>query len=437
MFERLRWRLTLVNAGVMVIVLGLLALLTFLFMDRLLLAQETTALQAQATNDEHELSERGGDQFALTHSSYESGSFVLVWSQVTQPDLNPAHISPSGLRPSAAAATSGRSSVTTIDVNGQPLLVDSRPVLRRDGTITVLQVGRSLQPMRRLEQEAALILLAAIALGVLLSLLAGGFLAGRATRPIRAAFERQREFTADASHELRTPLAVIDAGIQVLHRHPEQRIGENQDVVESTAEEIRRMQRLLDALLTLARADSGELDLNLEKTDVDAVAERVVIQMRPLAAHRKSRLELTRRQAGSAWLDPDRIAQLMMILIDNAISHTPETTEIEVRCMRLGTGEVVIEVADHGLGVVPDQRNRVFERFHRLEQARTTAGAGLGLPIADWLVRAHGGSIRLLDNEPGLRVRVNLPAASTRDAGSQSGVLGWWNLRRIRTSGRF
>jgi two-component system sensor histidine kinase CiaH len=434
MFQRLHWRLTLLNAGVMLVVLGLLALPVFLFMDRLLLAQETSALQAQASSDEHELSERGGDQAGLAHGSYESGSFVLVWNDLDQPPVDPAQIPSSQLRPAAAAALSGHPSVSTVEVSGQPLLVDSRPVLRRDGATSALQVGVSLRPIKRLEQEVILILLAAVVLGVLLSLLAGWFLADRATRPIRDAFQRQREFSADASHELRTPLAVIDAGMQVLQRHPEQRIGENQEVVDSAAQEIGRMRRLLDALLTLARADSGELDLHLVETDVDGLVDRVVSQMRPLAAAHSSPLELRRGEAGTTWLDPDGVTQLIMILVGNAISHSPEGTEITVSSLRQGAGEILIEVADHGPGIPPEQRNRVFERFHRLEHTRTTAGAGLGLPIAAWLVRAHRGTIRLLDNHPGLLVRVSLPAGASRVADSEAAARAWWDPRRLRAA---
>jgi signal transduction histidine kinase len=408
----------------------------FLFMDRLLLAQETSALQAEASSDQHELSERG-DQYGLAENSYESGSFALVWNDVHRAAVNSAQIPSSQLQPAAAAAMSGQPSVTTVNIAGQPLLVDSRRVVRRDGATVVLQVGLSLRPMKRLEQEVVFILLAAVALGVLLSLVAGWFLADRATRPVRVAFERQREFTADASHELRTPLTVIDAGIQVLRRHPEQRIADNQEAVESTAEEIGRMHRLLDGLLTLARADFGKLDLDLAETDVDALVERAVTQMRPLADERGSRLELGAQRAGYAWVDSDRTAQLIMILIDNAVSHTPEATDIEVSCSRHGTSEVVIEVADHGPGIPAGQRGRVFERFHRLDRTRTTKGAGLGLPIAAWLVQAHGGDIRLVDNHPGLRVWVSLPAASPRGAGSRNSPGGRWDLRRFRAALRF
>ena len=102
-----------------------------------------------------------------------------------------------------------------------------------------------------------------------------------------------------------------------------------------------------------------------------------------------------------------------MILVDNALNHGPSGGTVEVSCSRLERS-LLLEVSDHGPGIPADERERVFERFHRLGSGRSGSGAGLGLSIAKWIVTAHGGSISLQDNQPGLRVTVTLPLTHGR-----------------------
>jgi signal transduction histidine kinase len=215
-------------------------------------------------------------------------------------------------------------------------------------------------------------------------------------RPIRRTLDSQRRFVSDASHELRTPLAVLRANNELLQRHPEQVISANMEQVEAVALEAEHMSRLVDDLLTLARADEGRLLGRRELVDASEIAAEVVRDIQPLAARKSIELTL---DASPALIegDPQRLRQLVLILLDNAVKYTPESGSVRVACHRTGRS-VTVSVTDTGVGIPPADRERVFERFSRLESSRTrteAGGTGLGLAIAREIATAHAGHIAL------------------------------------------
>jgi len=414
-FERLRRRLTLINAGALVVVVAMLAVGAFLVTNKLLLDQEQGPLRAVATQAAQEYAERGPVSFQFEHGGYQlSGDFYVLWDPRGSLLFNPGSLASAALRPTAMqVAKSGTPDFAEIDLPSGDLLVYSLPVTYQDQArgsrgAAVLQVGRSLASVTR--SESALIpVLGGVALaGLVLSLVAGWVLAGRALVPIENAFDRQRQFVANASHELRTPLSVIDAAVQLLRRHPQATIAENDDVFESAAQELARMRRLVEDLVTLARSDSGRLDLQVTEVDCEALVQRLIADLEPLAREHGSNLLAGTIARGRLLADPDRLRQLLLILIDNALTHTPAHTTVRIGAERHGR-DLLITVSDDGPGIAPQERERALERFHRLGAGRTSSGSGLGLAIAQGLAEAHGGRIKLLDNRPGLRVDVTLP----------------------------
>jgi len=202
---------------------------------------------------------------------------------------------------------------------------------------------------------------------------------------LQDAYESQRRFVADASHELRTPLTTIqgNAGLLASRTVSDQtRQAAAADVVAET----NRMARLVDRLLTLARADSG-LGLELRPIDLKAVTEEVCRQA--AQAHTSHDLRV---EADEAWIDgdEDELRQLLWILLDNGFRYARKN--VQVRAFVEGDWARLL-VTDDGPGVVPEQRERIFERFYRADGARTGAHAGLGLSIARWIVAQHGGRI--------------------------------------------
>jgi two-component system, OmpR family, sensor kinase len=207
---------------------------------------------------------------------------------------------------------------------------------------------------------------------------------------IETGVAEQRRFVADASHELRTPLAAMRAELEVSLR-ADDLDPQATAVLRSTVEEVERLSSIVDALLLLARADEGALPVHTTPTDLGDVAAAAAERLRPLAAARGVAVEVERGPA-PARVDPDRLGQAVGNLIDNAIAFSPVGGTVTVTARAEGD-EAVVAVRDRGPGVAPADRERVFDRFQRLDasRARQTGGTGLGLAIVREIVRAHGG----------------------------------------------
>jgi two-component system sensor histidine kinase CiaH len=239
---------------------------------------------------------------------------------------------------------------------------------------------------------------------------------GDALVPIRRSFAAQRRFVADASHELKTPPAIIRATAEVLDR--EGLVTEDgRPLVADIVTETDRMSRLVGDLLQLASADATGLPIDRRPIDLAAIATDTVRQAQPLAAEHRVRLEAAGpdgdRPASVVSGDRDRLTQLVLILVDNALDHAPAETTVRV-AVRPGGRRVELTVSDQGPGVPAAERDRVFEPFTRLPgvQRDRAAGTGLGLAIARRIVVAHEGTI-VVDDAPGggARFVVSLPRA--------------------------
>ncbi|MCL4422964.1 MAG: HAMP domain-containing histidine kinase [Actinobacteria bacterium] len=222
--------------------------------------------------------------------------------------------------------------------------------------------------------------------------------------------ERQKRLVGDASHELRTPLASIRANLEFVIAHPDdpgtaQACGEAHN-------EATRMQRIVDDLLVLARADSGTLALRPGEVDVDEI---VIDEARRLRAHGRVNVDTTGLGAGRVTGDRDLIRRAVRNLADNAERFAYSTVWLGVRCTQAW---VAVTVADDGPGIPESDRSRVLERFARLDEHRSGSGAGLGLAIAREIVQAHGGSLEVDSRSGGgAKLVIRLPY-SEQDPGS-------------------
>jgi signal transduction histidine kinase len=255
--------------------------------------------------------------------------------------------------------------------------------------------------------------------GLLVSLAAAWFLSGRALIPIQQAFQRQQEFVADASHELRTPLTVLRSATDLMNAHRDEPLERNGELFDDVRAEIARMERLAQDLLTLARSDASGVELMTAPVEMADVAAEVVRRTTPLAQAEGLRLILDAdSHPATVDADPDRLQQVLLILIDNAIKHTPRGGKVDVRVRRHGQ-VAQVEVADTGTGIAPEHLPRIFDRFYRADKARARAqgGTGLGLAIAKMLVEAHGGELQLTSTVGvGTQVVVSLPLIAQRPA---------------------
>ena len=236
-----------------------------------------------------------------------------------------------------------------------------------------------------------------------------------------AAERRLRDFLSDAAHELRTPLAGLQAaGEHLLRANPPRE--EREQTLVTLLRESRRAGRLVDDMLLMARIDSG-LPLEHRAVDLTAVAEAVVEARRLRAS--STRLEVRSAASGAVLVhaDPDRVAQVVGNLVDNAVRaagphgqvrlEVGPSPDLDLTGLDLAGGLAVLDVVDDGPGIAPADRERVFERLVRLDDGRSRqdSGAGLGLPIARGIARAHGGDLVVVDNgsRGGTRFRLTLP----------------------------
>ena len=333
---------------------------------------------------------------------------------------NPSRKAHSGLPDTSAAAAasiSGRD-LRTVDAAGvQVRLLTVRVASAESGSPAGFVQGGFILDLHEAESRS---LVAAIALvggiGLLGAALVTLLVTGDALGPIRHTFDAQRRFVADASHELRTPTALIRANAEVLER--EGLVAEDgRPLVGDIVAEADRLARLVGDLLQLASTDATGLVLERRPIDLAPVAADTVRQVEALAAERGVTVSLEAAgEDGSKVVsgDRDRLVQLIVILLDNAFDHAPQGSTVGVAVRRAG-GRVELSVADHGPGIPPGERDRIFEPFTRLPGVRRdrAGGTGLGLAIARRIAAAHDGTIRV-DDVPGggARFVVALPAVA-------------------------
>jgi heavy metal sensor kinase len=227
---------------------------------------------------------------------------------------------------------------------------------------------------------------------------------------LEQAFEQLRRFTSDASHELRTPLAAIrsvgEVGLQKDGTRSEYR-----DIIGSMLEEVNRLTSLVDNLLTISRADAGSLQLELVQVPVMQLAREAAALFEVLVEEKALTLVLSGDESATVRGDRLFLRQALMNVLHNAVKYSPVGGEIRIRVQRIAD-EVAVEIEDHGPGVPPEDRTRVFDRFYRVDKARwrESGGAGLGLAITKWVVEAHRGEISLEGGAPhGCLFRLKLP----------------------------
>lgn len=243
----------------------------------------------------------------------------------------------------------------------------------------------------------------------------GYWLAGRNILPISRMYEKQKQFTADASHEMRTPLAVMKLAVQGLKEDDESRLSPfARESVEMLCSEADRLTRLTENLMTLARSDEGNLPQFTTLVDLTRLCHTVCAQLELLCRQKQIKLVQHIQDDLSLQADEMALSRLLIILLDNALKYSPEKTTITLRAVSVKE-HLVLEVRDEGCGVSDEDKKKIFDRFYRVDKARSRSqgGLGLGLSLAWAIVRQHRGSIKVLDNKPqGTIMYVQLPRAS-------------------------
>ncbi len=228
---------------------------------------------------------------------------------------------------------------------------------------------------------------------------------------LEGSFAQLRRFTADVSHELRTPLTALRSVGEVGLRGSRD-ASAYREVIGSMLEEVDRLTRLVDELLTLARADAGEAKLRLEPLDLATLAREVAGHLSVLAEEREQMLEVDAQATVPVRGDRTALRQALVNLVVNAIKYAPLRTRVRLAAGRRGAAAYA-QVADEGPGIATEHRDRIFERFYRVDKSRSRemGGTGLGLSLVKWAAEAHGGRVELeTEVGRGSTFRLVLPA---------------------------
>lgn len=349
---------------------------------------------------------------AAVESAGKSGTFFLVVDAAGSVISNPQGVPLADLPEQAAVAgaLSGADDWRTVTVAGEPIRLRTVRTVGLDGETTgALQSGFYLGAQR--EQQALIVRTIVIAslVGLLGAAVVTLFVTRRAMAPIRSAFDAERRFVASASHELKTPVAIVRASAEILQRE-NLVAADGAYLVEDVLAESDRLARLVNDLLALASAEAGQITIQPQVFDARKVVEEAVTRVAEMARARAVSVEAVQdlRDVGSPRdhellieADRERMLQLLLIFIDNAIDHSPMNGIVRVVCRPAGEGKnerVAIDVLDQGPGVPFAERDRIFEPFAKVGGRRRASGStGLGLAIARILAARQDAMLAVRD----------------------------------------
>ena len=399
MFDGIRLRLTMGYVGILALILLLFGAVTVVWFQKQVTEQQNKLLLQQAEN----MSRGNYSEADLKDILLDSDRALATLTSDGQPrtwtSAAPRLKIPS-TELALRAVAEGGTVLQAIETPEGDVWVAS--ALRQTEYRTdVVQVARAPRVVRE-TVNGLVYVLASIGLGALgLATVGGLFMSRRAMRPVRRSFERQRTFIADASHELKTPLTLIRADAEVLARGLDRQ--DDRELVEDILQETDRTSVILSDLLVLARLDAGKLEVASKPFDIAVILAEAADRFEARAAGEGIRIvpEVTGELPTRG--DPERTAQILAALLDNAVRFSPSEGIITVTGRRSGN-QIVATVEDAGPGIPDTHLPRIFDRFYRADEARTRGphggGTGLGLAIARDLARAQGGELTA-GNAPG------------------------------------
>ena len=409
--DSIRFRLTVGYVGIFGLLLLLLGVFAVFGFSRELILQQDELLTQEARNTTKNLLE-GNESEVLAAKSDEFG-WIALEPDGDVMDRNQTTTSlglPSEDLFRETLKEEETVAATVRGTNGSARVV-SMPMYESGEMVGVMQYARSLRKVQETVNELVLVLLP-LGIGALgLAAVGGLYMAGRAVKPVREAFDRQRAFIADASHELKTPLTLIRIDTEMLQSGLEN--PDDRELAGEVLAETDRMNAILSDLLMMARLDAGVLDVARKPFDLSNLLKEEAERFKVRATREGVRLEVRAPDKLPARGDPPRTGQILAALLDNALRFTPSGGSVEVTT-REQDGRVEVTVTDTGPGVSPEHLPRIFERFYRAEAARSRAdggGTGIGLAIARGLAHAQEGDLEAENARTGGAVfRLKLPA---------------------------
>lgn len=428
LFDRTRQRLTLQYSGMLIMFLSLFVIIVYAVLFVSIWSDQHARLNGLADSEIgilQQWADQDRDPYRRPPSNIENAFSIsadqsFYYLLVNNGNLNLAdEIQPELRDPVMAYIAEGRFAdqrIETISLqtyvkpsaDGQEgpkqaenatFVVTARELLWKGERIGSLYIGKEVTFQYDLFRWLLALLVGMALLFFVLALWLSHRMSRRAMIPIAGAYARQREFVADASHELRTPLSVLQTSIEAL------RLEESADrdsfatnVLGGMQAEVRSMTKLVGELLQLARSDSGDSVLTLAPFDPGETAAGAIAKLQPSAREKGIAIRLHAPAELTIRWDAEKLMQLLVLLLDNAVKYTPAQGSIDVTVadgMEKGTRFLTVAVKDSGIGIAAEALPRIFDRFYREDKSRTrqAGGHGLGLAIAKNIVDAGRGTI--------------------------------------------
>jgi len=360
---------------------------------------------------------------------------------------------PLSQRAYSAALKGGTSYETFLISDDHPIRVITMPVLKGAKLANLVQVGTSLQVVVDTLKNFQIILLTAVPVVLLLTALIGRFIARRALKPVakitqtakdigsganlsqripvsevkdeigqlaltfnsmmdrlESSFTQMRQFSSDASHELRTPLTVLK-GQSELALGKERKPEEYQEVISSNLEEVQYMSKVLEDLFLLSKSDENQIAIDCESVNLKSLIEEVCKHAEIIASEKNIKIVIAYLEGLQVYGDPVRLRQMVWNVVVNGIKYTQQGGEVKISVRGKGDGVLII-IQDNGIGISEEDLPLIFNRFYRVDKARSRqeGGTGLGLSICKFIVDAHKGSIDIESKlDEGTKFKITLP----------------------------
>ena len=387
----------------------------------------------------------------------EEGFFWRVLDTAGRPVFDPGYFIQAELDPTNLTPDQIRFDYTSL-ADDTPVRLYTAPFVIEQRGGGFIQIAESYQYIRDVQQQLIVLLAFSLPIILIVASAGGWFLASRALTPIdritrsaqqmsandlhqrlnlklpndevgrlaetfdqmlarlENAFERQKRFIADASHEMRTPLTILKGDVEVALNRP-RRVEEYQETLQMVNQTADRLSGLVEELFLLARADNNQYPLQVNQIDLSLLLMEEVAHLQPRAIRNNIALDLDVPDTLPLTADPEKVARLFINLIDNAIKHSTPGAAVTIAA-RSENGFAQVDISDTGPGIPAEHLPHLFERFYRVDRARSRqgstvnggSGAGLGLSIAQWLAQLHGGAIEVTSRlDQGTTFAVRLP----------------------------
>ncbi|WP_350300774.1 sensor histidine kinase [Peribacillus frigoritolerans] len=395
MFQKTRLQLTLLNSIVFIVLIAILSRTIYFYTENQIYKDVNDSLikDYRDFNNGGMPGGRPQGEFLLG-----PGPSVIVWGPddtIIEPRLSVDHffkVNEQQFFPK------NFDEIEEISVNGYTYRALSTKVDTGYGEMAV-QFIKNVDTEKEMLDRLLLILFVGGGIGSLVAVGAGYLLAGRALIPVKKSWDQQQQFVSDASHEIRTPLAVIQSRADLLFQSPNATIEEKAVDISIISKEVRRLNKLVNGLLTLTRTDSNQMEVKKSNFFLDDLLMDIVEQYADIASFQEKSIISHAPEQVVFHGDKERIHQLLVILVDNAMKFTEEGGEISLSCIK-NASSIILTVEDNGIGIPQEELPLIFNRFYQVEQSRSAnEGSGLGLSIAKWIVNTHQGNIKVTSEQ--------------------------------------